>query len=412
MRTRNMKTCATVAVVIGMLAFTQWALQTASLAQARATVQAPTYQVDPLWPKPLPNNWLFGSVVGLSVDSRDHVWVVHRGNLAPKEGSMQAGSNGMQHPGSGTPPNPGDPHPISGLCCQAAPPVLEFDPAGNLVSSWGGPGAGYEWPAPIEQAGVKFLWSMHGITVDGKDNVWLAGNQGNTVLKFTRQGKFLMQIGKNGQSKGNADTENLGRPAEIEVDLAANEAYVADGYGNRRVIVYDADSGKFKRMWGAYGKPPSDANPGPYDPDKPISQSFATVHCAQIANDGLVYVCDRVNDRIQVFKKDGTFVKETQVAKRTLGDGVVFDLAFTKDAAQKYLLLADGANHRIWTLLRDPLQVISHFGNGGRQPGQFYAPHNLALDSKGNLYTVETYEGKRLQKFSYKGIGAVPGTTN
>jgi len=412
MRTRNMKTCATVAVVIGMLAFTQWALQTASLAQARATVHAPTYQVDPLWPKPLPNNWLFGSVVGLSVDSRDHVWVVHRGNLAPKEGSMQAGSNGMQHPGSGTPPNPGDPHPISGVCCQAAPPVLEFDPAGNLVSSWGGPGAGYEWPAPIEQAGVKFLWSMHGITVDGKDNVWLAGNQGNTVLKFTRQGKFLMQIGKNGQSKGNADTENLGRPAEIEVDLAANEAYVADGYGNRRVIVYDADSGKFKRMWGAYGKPPSDANPGPYDPDKPISQSFATVHCAQIANDGLVYVCDRVNDRIQVFKKDGTFVKETQVAKRTLGDGVIFDLAFTKDAAQKYLLLADGANHRIWTLLRDPLQVISHFGNGGRQPGQFYAPHNLALDSKGNLYTVETYEGKRLQKFSYKGIGAVPGTTN
>jgi len=368
--------------------------------------------VDPLWPKPLPNNWLFGSVVGLSVDSRDHVWVVHRGNLAPKEGSMQAGSNGMQHPGSGTPPNPGDTHPISGLCCQVAPPVLEFDPAGNLVSSWGGPGAGYEWPAPIELAGVKFLWSMHGITVDGKDNVWLAGNQGNTVLKFTRQGKFLMQIGKNGQSKGNADTENLGRPAEIEVDLAANEAYVADGYGNRRVIVYDADSGKFKRMWGAYGKPPSDANPGPYDPDKPISQSFATVHCAQIANDGLVYVCDRVNDRIQVFKKDGTFVKETQVAKRTLGDGVIFDLAFTKDAAQKYLLLADGANHRIWTLLRDPLQVISHFGNGGRQPGQFYAPHNLALDSKGNLYTVETYEGKRLQKFSYKGIGSVAATTN
>ena len=411
-RIPNTKTGATVAVIIGMLGFTQWALQTASLAQSRATVQAPTYQVDPMWPKPLPNNWLFGSVVGLSVDARDHVWVVHRGNLAPKEGSMLAGSNGMQHPGSGTPPNPGDTHRISDLCCEAAPPVLEFDPAGNLVSSWGGPGAGYEWPAAIEQAGVRFLWSMHGITVDGKDNVWLAGNQGNTVLKFTRQGKFLMQIGKNGQSKGNADTENLGRPAEVEVDLAANEAYVADGYGNRRVIVYDADTGKFKRMWGAYGKPPSDANPGPYDPDKPISQSFATVHCAQIANDGLVYVCDRVNNRIQVFRKDGTYVKETQVAKRTLGDGVVFDLAFTKDAPQKYLLVADGANHRIWTLLRDPLHVVSHFGSGGRQPGQFYAPHNLALDSKGNLYTVETYEGKRLQKFSYKGIGAVQASTN
>ena len=228
-RTRSMKAGATVAVIIGVLALTQWALQTTSQAQARATAQGPTYQVDPFWPKPLPNNWLFGSVVGLSVDSRDHVWVVHRGNLAPKEGSMQPGTAGMQHPGSGTPPIPGDTHRISDFCCETAPPVLEFDPAGNLVSSWGGPGAGYEWPPSVDLAGVHFPWSMHGITVDGKDNVWIAGNQANSVLKFTRQGKFLMQIGKNGQSKGNADTENLGRPAEVEIDLAANEAYVSDG---------------------------------------------------------------------------------------------------------------------------------------------------------------------------------------
>ena len=406
-RKRNMKAGVTIAAAIVVLVLAQWALQTSGLAQARPTAQGPTYQVDPFWPKPLPNNWLLGSVVGLSVDSRDHVYIVHRGNLAPKEGSLQPGTAGMQHPGSGPPPNPGDPHRISDYCCETAPPVLEFDPAGNLVNSWGGPGAGYEWPPAVDSGGVHFPWSMHGITVDGKDNVWIAGNQANSVLKFTRQGKFLMQIGKNGQGKGNTDTANLGRPAEVEVDLAANEAYVADGYGNRRVIVFDADTGKFKRMWGAYGKKPDDTNPGPYDPSKPLAQVFATVHCAQIANDGLVYVCDRVNDRIQVFKKDGTYVKETQVAKNTLGDGAIFDIAFTKDAPQKYIMLADGANHRVWTLLRDPLTIVSHFGKGGRQPGQFYAPHSIALDSKGNLYTAETYEGKRLQKFVYKGIGAV-----
>ena len=207
---------------------------------------------------------------------------------------------------------------------------------------------------------------MHGITVDGKDNVWLTTNQGHQMLKFTRQGKFLLQVGREGQSKGNTDTANLNRAAEAEVDLAANEVYVADGYGNRRVIVFDADTGAYKRHWGAYGKKPDDTDPGPYDPAAPIPQVFRTVHCAQIANDGLVYVCDRANDRIQVFRKDGTFVKETQIAKNTLGDGVIFDIAFSNDKPQRHLFIADGANHRVWTLLRDPLQVVSHFGSGGR----------------------------------------------
>ena len=398
------KQVAGVVAVIGVLAAAQWALQTAGYAQ-QATVQGPMFQVDPFWPKPLPNNWVLGSVVGLSVDSHDHVWIVHRGwtpgNVAPKEVGMRAGTAGMQQPGGSPPPIPGDKRHISDICCDIAPPVLEFDPDGNLVSSWGGPAPGHEWPP-----------SMHGITVDGKDNVWLAGNASEIVLKFTKQGKFLMQIGHLGQGKGNLDTANLGRPAEVEADLAANEIYVADGYGNRRVIVFDADTGKFKRMWGAYGKQPTDADPGPYDPDKPLPQVFRTVHCAQIANDGLVYVCDRVNDRIQVFHKDGTFVKEMQMVKQTLGDGAIFDIAFSKDAAQRNMFVADGANHRIWTLLRDPLKVVSYFGRGGRQPGQFYSPHNVSLDSKGNLYTVETYEGKRLQKFNYKGIGAVAAATN
>jgi DNA-binding beta-propeller fold protein YncE len=360
-----------------------------------------------MWPKPLPNNWVLGSTVGLAVDARDHVFVVHRGQatLDPKFASQMVFAPTGRGARGGAPAR-GDAavgedvatgaKPISDLCCTAAPPVLEFDPAGNLVNHWGGPGTGFEWPP-----------SMHGITIDGKDNVWLAGNGGNTVLKFSKDGKFLLQIGKNGASKGNKDTANLSRPAEVEVDMAANEVYVADGYGNRRVIVYDADKGTFKRMWGAYGKPPTDDPNVTYDPAKPLSTNWQTVHCATLANDGLVYVCDRVNDRIQVFKKDGTYIKEVQIAKRTLGDGVTFDIAFSKDKEQRLMYVADGANHRVWQLLREPLQVLNHIGNGGRYPGQFYATHNVSLDSKGNLYTVETYTGARVQKFSYKGLGPV-----
>jgi DNA-binding beta-propeller fold protein YncE len=353
--------------------------------------------------------------------ARDHVFVVHRGQAsldqkfasqmafappAPRGGGGRAGAaappaGGFAAPSAGNTVAGYGPtdmtKPISEFCCSSAPPVLEFDPAGNLVNHWGGPGTGFEWPP-----------SMHGITIDGKDNVWLAGNAGHSILKFSKDGKFLLQIGKNGQSKGNKDTANVNRPAEVEIDMAANEVYVADGYGNRRVIVYDADKGTFKRMWGAYGKPPTDDPNVTYDPAKPLSTNWQTVHCASLANDGLVYVCDRSNDRIQVFRKDGTYVKEAQIAKRTLGDGVTFDIAFSKDPQQRLMYVADGANHRVWQLLRDPMLVLDHIGNGGRYPGQFYATHNVSLDSKGNLYTVETYTGARVQKFSYKGLRNVP----
>jgi DNA-binding beta-propeller fold protein YncE len=414
-RTRNFYVGVTIAVVIAVLAVAQYSLQTVARAQENgSTNRAGIYEVDRMWPKPLPNNWVLGSTVGLAIDARDHVFVVHRGQatLDPKFASQMTfappAARGGRAGRAGEPAAParGDAaigeevatgaKPISELCCTSAPPVLEFDPAGNLVNHWGGPGTGFEWPP-----------SMHGITIDGKDNVWLAGNGGNTVLKFSKDGKFLLQIGKNGASKGNKDTANLNRPAEVEVDMAANEVYVADGYGNRRVIVYDADKGTFKRMWGAYGKPPTDDPNVTYDPSKPLSTNWQTVHCASLANDGLVYVCDRVNDRIQVFKKDGTYIKETQIAKRTLGDGVTFDIAFSKDPQQRLMYVADGANHRVWQLLRDPMMVLNHIGNGGRYPGQFYATHNVSLDSKGNLYTVETYTGARVQKFSYKGLGAV-----
>jgi DNA-binding beta-propeller fold protein YncE len=364
-----------------------------------AGVQAPTFEVDPLWPKPLPNHWLIGMTIGVSVDAQEHIWIVHRqGSLEP--GELHASTN-----------------PPMAQCCAAAPPVLEFDQAGNLLRHWGGPGQGYDWPN-----------SNHGITIDYKGNVWIGGNgrgpQGgggdnegqvgggrfydNMVLKFTQDGKFLMQIGKPNQSKGSNDVENLRLPAKTFVDKDANEVYVADGYGNHRVIVYDAETGKYKRHWGAYGHKPEDTDLGKYDPDAPPAQQFRNpVHCAELSNDGLLYVCDRVNDRIQVFHKDGTFVKEGFVEKRTLGAGSVWDIAFSKDPKQTYIYLADGENDRIHILLRDTLEVLTTFGEGGRQPGEFYGPHSIATDSKGNIYVTETYRGQRVQKFVYKGMAPV-----
>jgi DNA-binding beta-propeller fold protein YncE len=350
-------------------------------AQDRTALQAPRFEVDPLWPKPLPNNWILGQVIGLTVDARDHIWIVHRDNLlGPHEAAA-------------------DQNPPVASCCSKAPPVLEFDPAGNLVGHWGGPGAGYDWPE-----------SNHGIFIDHKDNVWIGGNVGTDahVLKFTRSGTFIAQFGRKGQSKGSNDQENFGRVAKIFVDAKTNEAYIADGYGNRRVAVIDADTGKFKRYWGAYGNKPDDTDIGRYDPTAPPAQQFRTpVHCADLSIDGLLYVCDRPNDRLQIFKADGTFVKEVFVARNTLGDGSTWDVAFSRDPQQKYLYLADGKNEKVYVIQRDTMQILTSFGDGGRQPGQFFAVHSIATDSKGNLYTTETYEGRRLQKFVYKGIGPV-----
>jgi DNA-binding beta-propeller fold protein YncE len=318
----------------------------------------------------------------VAVDSRDHVWIVHRADtLSPIEAAA-------------------DQNPPAASCCRKAPPVLEFDPAGNLVGSWGGPGEAYEWPL-----------SNHGIFVDYKDNVWIGGNDAKDahVLKFTRQGKFLMQFGHQGKSGGSNDTTNFGRVAKIYVDPKTNEAYIADGYGNKRVAVIDAETGVFKRYWGAYGHKPDDTNLGPYDPSAPPAQQFRNpVHCADLSIDGMVYVCDRPNDRIQVFRADGTFVKEVFIAPKTLGDGSTWDVAFSKDTQQKYMYVADGKNEKVYVLDRQTLDVLTSFGDGGRQPGQFFAVHSIATDSKGNIFTTETYEGRRLQKFVFKGLGPVP----
>ena len=402
---------AGIAGVMVVLGAASALLEKKSVAHA-ATVMAPRFEVDPLWPKPLPNHWILGQTIGVSVDAQDHVWIIHRA------GSLEAGE---VHATT---------NPKTAQCCAPAPPVLEFDQQGNLLRSWGGPGNGYDWPE-----------SNHGITVDYKGNVWVGGNSGvpaggaggrgkqagkakggddegqvgglepyndNMVLKFTQDGKFLMQIGKPGRSKGSNDAENLRRPAKIFVDAQTNEAYIADGYGNHRVIVFDAETGKYKRHWGAYGHKPDDVDQGRYDPSAPPAQQFRNpVHCADLSVDRLLYVCDRVNDRIQVFKPDGTFVKEAFYEKQTLGSGSAWDIAFSKDPQQKYIYLADGENDRVHIVDRNSLEVLTTFGEGGRQPGEFYGVHSIATDSKGNIYTTETYRGQRVQKFIYKGLASV-----
>jgi DNA-binding beta-propeller fold protein YncE len=356
----------------------------AAAAEPGAPGVAPRFEVDPLWPKPLPNHWLLGSAIGVSVDSRDHVWMIHRQQSLNAETEASAGKNSP-----------------SGACCSAAPPVLEFDAAGNLVSSWGGPGEGYDWPT-----------SNHGITVDHMDNIWIGGNDvGDAhLLKFTRAGQFLLQLGKPGANAGSNDPVNFWRVAKISIDPAANEAYIADGYGNKRVVVIDVNTGERKRYWGAYGNRPDDTDLGLYDPAAPPAQQFRNpVHCAEPALDGFVYVCDRVNDRIQVFRKDGSFVSELRVAPETRGAGSAWDIAFSKDPGQAYIYLADGLNERIYVIHRESMQILTSFGDGGRQPGQFFGVHSIATDSQGNLYTTETYEGKRLQRFVYRGLAPIPG---
>lgn len=278
----------------------------------------PTFSVDPFWPKPLPNHWILGSVTGVAVDARDHIWLVHRGM-----DSLTARTEA----GLATDP------PTAESCCAPAPPVLEFDPAGNLVGHWGGPGTGFEWPK-----------TPTGIDVDHSGHVWIAGEA--QLLKFTRAGAFVTQLP------------------------------VTD-----RVAVFNAIVGAFK-------------------PERSPAAS-----CVRAAKDGTVYVCDRKNDRIEAFQKDGKFLREAFVSKTTRGEGSVWDIAFSPDAQQRFMYVADGADQTVWILRRDTLEVVSQVGSGGRYPGHFYGVGSVAVDSKGNLYTGETYEGKRLQKFIYKGLG-------
>ena len=328
----------------------------------------PQFEVDPSWPT-LPNDWVLGSVASVDVDSRDHVWIYHRPRSVDEE---QRGN--------------------------AAPAVLEFDSEGNFVQGWGGPGDGYEWPA-----------NEHGIEVDDQDYVWLGGNSGgetsdDMLLKFTRDGKIVMQIGGRNTSEGNTDTDNLNRPSEAAVYSDTNEVFVADGYGNRRVIVFDADTGAYKRMWGAFQNEPLDASAVQPPPDAELGPlQFGTVHGIEVSNDGLVYVSDRDLNRIQVFSIDGTY--QTQVfVNRNANANSVAGLTFSPDQMQQFVFVADLGNNRIHILDRQTLDVLDSFGERGLEPGQFGGVLHLAIDSQGNLYTAEAQEGRRAQKLILTGM--------
>jgi hypothetical protein len=436
---------------VGQSTYRKTALGQARAAQA-ARPAVPSFQVDPLWPQPLPNHWIIGSVTGVAVDSRDHVWIVHNGANSMTQNTEM---------GTGTTP------PSAERCCSPAPPVLEFDAAGALVSHWGGENEGYDWPRCVQ-----------GLSVDPKGNIWVGGDaletKGNPpracqfggggssavppseavaevirgsrpapaaaggrggaagggrgaagrggaggrggrgaaapgpldamVLRFMNTGKFLKEIGAAGKMEGPASTTTLNRPTAMDFDAAANEVYVADT-GNRRIVVFDMDSGAYKRHWGAYGNKPDMVDLGPYDPGLAVASQFRNVSCVHIAKDGLVYVCDKTADRIQVFQKDGKFVKESLISNETMGGdngGSVWDLAFSKDPQQSYMYVADGYDKKIFIVQRDTLQVVSAFGQGGRLPGEFVGVGSLAVDSKGNLYSGETFEGKRVQKWILK----------
>ena len=381
---------------LAVLAVAVWLGQRALQdAEAQMMVEAPYFEVDPFWPKPLPDNWRIGSAIGVWADGQDNIWIIHRS-------SASLGNN--ERAAELDPPD--------GECCVGAPPVLAFNQEGDLLHAWGGPGEGFDWPQ-----------SNHGIFVDHMGYVWIGANGGGDshILKFTQDGQFLAQYGKPGARQtgpdgayvpDSHDPESFGRPAKIFVDADANETYVADGYLNRRVAVLDASTGEMKRYWGAYGNEPDDdaarsLGPQGMDDQNPPQQFRGPVHCVMVSNDDLVYVCDRGGDRVQVFQEDGTFVQEAFFAPFTLRSGSAWDLAFSSDPEQRYIFIADGVNEKVRVVERETLELVTEFGGGGRQPGQWYGVHSIASDSQGNLYTTETYEGKRVQRFVYMGMRSV-----
>ncbi len=382
--------CAVLSVAV---AFGAVALAQRPVAGSKGN-QVPTFRYDPTWPKQLPNNWVIGQVGALFVDAKDHIWIAQRPggttNLSERYGLLGYSE-----------------------CCFPAPPVIEFDQAGNMVQAWGaihenkgelvGPQVSGPYPAGA------WPTSEHGIFVEPTGTVWVDSSTApSSLLKLTRDGKLLMQIGKQ-QAKTSSDTVNLGGPTSMVVDAAAREVFVADGYENRRVVVFDSETGAYKRHWGAYGKPPS-ADQAPGTNEKAVfdiearRQQFDHVHCLMQDNEGLLYVCDRANNRVQIFRKDGTYIREVLIAPKTRGFGSVMAVAFSPDKAQRFMYVGDGANHKVWILRRDTLEIIGSVGGSGRGGGQVLVIHTIGVDSKGNLYVGETIPGNRVQRFTYTGL--------
>lgn len=336
--------------------------------------RVPMFEVDPDWPQ-LPNDWITGEVSSMAVDGRDHVWALHRPHTVAEEDRDRA-----------------------------APPIIEFDANGDFVNAWGGMGDGYDWP-----------YNEHGLFVDHNGDVWLGGNnptgrtppseiEDNMILKFSNQGEFLMQIGGRNLGTTNLDTDAVRKSADLFVHEPTNELFVADGYGNRRVIVFDADTGEFKRMWAAFGKEPSDTEPEA-DPDAEDGPPwFGTVHGIEVSNDGLVYVADRNNSRIQVFDLEGNYLRQVFVNPDEGRSLTAAGLAFSPDPEQTYIYVADQANLHIHVLDRQTLEVLDTWGELGTEPGNFDALHHIAVDGKGNLYTAEAQRNHRMQRFLYQGM--------
>ena len=328
----------------------------------------PKFEVDASWPD-MPNDWVTGQVSSVTVDSNDVVWVLHRPRTVGED--------------QGTP----------------APPVIAFEKDGTFVRAWGGDAEGYDWPA-----------NEHGIHVDPDGNVWVGGNSAapesdDMLLKFTPEGELLLQIGGRARSGGNDDTASPMRPAESFVH--GGEVFVADGYGNRRVVVFDAETGEYKRMWGAFANEPIDTSVSTGEPDDRGGPSqFGIVHGIEVSSDGLVYVADRGNSRVQVFDLDGTYRTQGFVNRGAESASTVAGLAFSPDAGQRFMYSADQGNSHIHVIDRATLEVLDTFGTNGAAPGEFQALHHLDTDSDGNLYTAEAQRGRRAQKLMYTGMAA------
>ena len=384
-------------VVLAVSAIASHPTAYAAQAAAKAVDEIPTFKYDPDWPKPLPNAWVTGQVGGVFMEKNDHLWVAQRPATTTGITERYVLTEG-------------------GSCCSPPPPIIEYDPEGNMVQAWGpihiqDPQTKKQALLPKQVSGPypEDMWpvSEHAVYVDYKNNVWVVSNAApSQVVKMTRDGKFIMRIGKE-QAKSSNDKENLAGPTGVYVDPKANEVFISDGYQNRRVVVFDADTGKYKRHWGAYGKRPPD---GPQqsgiesvDPVKQKEQ-FAVTHCIVAGNDGLLYVCDRANSRIQVFKKDGTYVREAFIQPREKGLGTLCGLAFSSDPEQRFIYIANPADKNIIIVRHSDLKVLGTFGVGGREGGRFMEVHSLAVDSHGNIYTGETTGNNRVQRFLFTGM--------
>lgn len=426
--------------------------------------KAPGFVVDAAWPQPLPNNWILGQIGGLYVDHHDHVWVYNRPRtITNEEAGLEAAVPGAKDDKG---------QPIDGIghvrlhgaisdCCKATPSVMEFDANGKMLRAWGGPAdPGFLGGKCKAEAGCIWPSSEHGIYVDHNDNVWIAGNSAQSprintpwstnkeggdgfILKFDMNGNFKMRIGgtpkgpnSNDTNSGINGTPTVYQPADMVVDPATNRLYVADGYGNRRVLIADAETGKYIGHFGAYGNNPIDdagaRAAGPWIEDylkgnKKPAFFRNPVHCVKIANDGKIYVCDRGNDRIQVFDKNDPslgkacsnpngeagkcgFVAEQSVSPNTSVIGTAVSMNFSKDKAQSCLYVGDNANMTIYILNRNNLQELGRLGRSSRMAGDFHWLHQVSLDSKGNIYTAEVDTGKRIQKFLRYGETGCSGT--